>query len=159
MTWHGLAENPMRNTIHLSLSLLAVVLAANALGCAFGELRPNDPYQRQLKLEEIHKDYSDSVRWSKFEEASKYVVTEEQSDFVRSMPDFKEVRFTDWKAEPFELDEEMRNATIDVEYTGYSMVSPFEITVHEKQEWTRVGKGNNWKVKSSFEDLHKLAGK
>jgi len=151
-------EKPMRNTVSLLLTLFAALVLANAFGCAFGEIRPNDPYQRQLKLEERHKEYSDYVRWSKFEEASKFVVQEEQSKFVREMPDFKEVRFTDWKAEPFELDEELRNTAIEVEYTGYSLGSPFEVTVHETQTWTRSGKGNDWKVSSSFKDLDKLAG-
>jgi hypothetical protein len=60
---------------------------------------------RQSTLEEQHKHYTDLVRWSQFDEAASYLKPSERSQFVRQMPEFEEVRFTDWKAEPWEFED------------------------------------------------------
>lgn len=148
----------MRQKTVLIIAALLLGLTFQSLGCAFGEIRPDDPFAREFALEELHKTYTDEVRWSKFREATKYMKADDRSQFLARMPQFDEVRFTDWEAQPFTLDSDLRNATIDVEYTGYSLVTPFEVTVHETQTWVRDGKGNNWTVISQFHDLDKLAG-
>ena len=126
-------------------------------GCAFGEFRPDDPFKRQYELEMSQKRYSDLVRWSKFEEAAQFVAPEGRAAFRDRMPDFDEVRFTDHKSSPWQLDEEKRDTVIEVTYTGYSMRSPYEIEVHETQHWTREGNNSSWKVVSEFKDLDRLA--
>lgn len=152
----------MRNSALLSslgsLVLLAC-LAALASGCAFGEFRPNDPFKRQFSLEDKHKEYSDYVRWSKFEAAASFVHEEQRESFLSQMPDFDMVRFTDWDAEPweFEDEEEKNKAVIKVTYRGYSMRSPIEVKVIETQTWEREGKGNNWIVRPTFRNLDRLA--
>jgi hypothetical protein len=143
--------------VHL-FAALTIGLASLSLGCAFGEIRPHDPFAREFALEEVHKTYTDQVRWSKFLEATKYMKPDDRSQFLARMPQFETVRFTDWEAQPFTLDSDMRNSTIDVEYRGYSLSVPFEVTVHETQTWVRDGRGNNWTVVSHFHDLEKLAG-
>jgi hypothetical protein len=151
-------EITMRQKTSKLVVALLVAVAAHSLGCAFGEIRPHDPFAREFALEEAHKTYTDNVRWSKFEEAAKHMKTDDRSQFLSRMPEFEEVRFTDWKAQPFVLDSDLRNSSIDVEYTGYTLASPFEITVHETQTWVRDGKGNGWTVVSYFHDLDTLAG-
>ncbi len=143
-----------------SLGLILVMGLLVSLGCAFGDIRPNDPMDRQSSLEEQHKHYTDLVRWSQFDEASSYLKPSERSEFVRQMPEFEQVRFTDWKAEPWEFEdtETLNRAVIAVTYRGYSMHNPFEVQVHEKQEWTRDGRANHWMVVSSFTDLDRLTG-
>jgi hypothetical protein len=142
----------------LLLAPLALLVVAGGVGCAFGEFRLSDPFDRQYSLEERQKIYSDLVRWSKFEEAAKFVDPETRRSFLAAMPDFAEVRFTDWEAAPWELDDKHRTATIEVTYKGYSMSSPIEVAVIERQAWVREGTGNNWSVRSGFTGLERLAG-
>jgi hypothetical protein len=140
-----------RSSIHSLCSLASLVVLTFMLSaCANGEFRPNDPFDRELALEDKQKAYTDYVRWSKFDEAAAFVVVEERSAFLRAMPDFKEMRFSDWELAPYELDEELRNTEIKVTYTGYSLRSPIEVEMIEIQKWTRVGNGSDWTVKSSF---------
>lgn len=144
-------------------TILATVVCAVAMGslsCAFGEIRAHDPMDRQLSLEDRHKDYTDLVRWSKFRAAAAFVKPEARSEFLKQMPDADEVRFTDWEAEEWEFEdpETMDRAIIEVRYRGYSMNRPFEVKVHEQQEWTREGRSNHWNVVSRFLDLETLVG-
>jgi hypothetical protein len=141
-----------------SLIIASAMLLLSSFGCAFGELRPNDPFQRQYSLEQAQKRYSDLVRWSKFGEAAGFVAPADRAQFVKDMPNFRHIRFTDHESSPWELDEEMRTTTIEVTYMGYSMRTPLEISVHETQVWSREGNGNHWTVKSNFTDLDRLAG-
>lgn len=142
------------------VALFVWIACSGALACAFGEIRPNDPLNRQSSLQDQHKHYTDLVRWSKFQDAANYVSPEDRSDFLAQMPEFEEVRFTDWKADTWEFvdPEVMDRALIEVTYRGYSMRHPFEVKIHEQQEWTREGRANSWNVVSRFADLDRLAG-
>jgi hypothetical protein len=140
------------------MSLLAVACLIGSLGCAFGEFRPEDPFQRKYSLETAHKIYTDAVRWSKLDEASQFIAVDHRKDFIALMPTFDQIRFSDWESLPFDLDEELREATIEVTYKGYSMSMPLEVSIHETQTWSREGRGNAWTLRSSFRDLDRLAG-
>ncbi|MAI78381.1 MAG: hypothetical protein CL917_05550 [Deltaproteobacteria bacterium] len=144
-----------------ALELTLMVLLSGLFACAFGEIRPNDPMDRQASLEKQHTHYTDLVRWSQFEEAATYVEPADRNGFIRQMPEFDEVRFTDWKADTWEFEdpETLDRAVIDVTYRGYSLYTPFEVKIHETQEWTRSGRSNSWKVVSHFKDLGRLAEK
>jgi hypothetical protein len=148
----------MRPSRPLYVALILALLAGmGPLACAFGEFRPDDPFQRQHTLSEQQKSYTDYVRWSKFEEASHFVEAADRAAFVAAMPNFDDVRFTDWEAAPWAMaDEEKRTATIEVTYKGYGTRTLIELSVHETQEWSRTN-GNNWTVKSTFRDLDRLA--
>jgi hypothetical protein len=146
-------------TVTTVTTALLLIASSLGLGCAFGEFRPEDPFKRKFSLEDQHKDYTDNVRWSKFNEASSFMVEDARRSFLDKMPKFEQVRFTDWEAEPWELeDEDMTKATIFVRYKGYSMSNPFEVEVKETQHWSRDGNGNNWTVESEFIDLDRLVG-
>jgi hypothetical protein len=74
------------------------------------------------------------------------------------MPDFEHLRFNDWEADPWSLDdEEKRNATIHVRYTGYSMRTLTIVVIQETQTWVREGKGNAWTVTTTFEGIESYA--
>ncbi len=141
--------------------LFLALLWLGTLGCAFGDIRPDDPMDRQMSLEEQHTHYSDLVRWSQFDKAATYIKPSERAAFVRAMPDFEEMRFSDWKAEPWEFDdaETLDHAVIEVTYRGYSMQNPFEVEIHETQKWSRAGRANHWTVVSSFQDLKSHASR
>ena len=135
-------------------ALIAVLLATGALGCAFGELRPHDPLQREYSLEEMQKRYTDLVRFSNFKMASGFVAKENRKAFMDSMPDEDELRFLEYETDPFVLNEEMNQSTIEVVYTAYSPWTLMQVELYETQEWTREeGVGNNWKVQSVFSGL------
>lgn len=150
--------SPARPHPGLQAVLLLVGLAMLSSACAFGEFRPDDPWKRQISLEDRHKEYTDLVRWSKFEMASGYVHSDDREGFLALMPDFDLVRFTDWDAAPWEFEdqEEKNKAVITVTYRGYSMRTPIEVKVTETQTWEREGSGNNWIVRSTFENLDQL---
>lgn len=131
--------------------LTAVALAVGSLGCAFGELRPHDPLQREYSLEEMQKRYTDLVRFSNFSMAARYIAPDQRKEFMDSMPREDEVRFLDYETDPFVLNEEMTLSTVQVVYTAYSPWVLTQFELYETQTWSREeGMGNNWKVQSNF---------
>jgi len=138
----------------------AVLLACAGLSCAFGEFRPDDPMGHQFNLENSQKDYTDAVRWSKFDEAASHLDPGERAAFLAEMPDFDDGRFTDWEAGPWEFDdpEEMADGVIHVTYRAYSMKTLVEFKVKETQQWSRPDDGKLWKVDSEFTGLGQFEG-
>ncbi len=137
-----------------------IVLAALglALGCANGEFRFKDPFDRNLSFGESQHRYTVLVRWTEFQKAKAFVVEEDRDKFLADMKSLKDARFTDYESEEVEVDEEdMNKATVHVTYTLYLPSSPYETQIEEVQTWTRKGMGNTWLVRSSFEALPKVA--
>jgi hypothetical protein len=133
--------------------MVAVGALAGALGCAGGEIRLKDPFDREYSLDMLQHRYTVLIRWSDFQKAKSFVAKDEQDAFLERMKVFEEARFTDYESDPVELDDELQKATVKVTYTFYLPSSPFELEVHEIQEWTRDGMRNAWQVHSIFEDL------
>ncbi len=123
------------------------------LGCAFGEVNWSDPLKRGFTLKDAQRRYTEYVRWSAFDKASNYVKPEQRDDYMARAPSARELRFTDYEMDPFEINEETGEATIEVTYYAYQLNSPVEVTVTETQHWQRSGTGNNWVVEPSFADL------
>jgi hypothetical protein len=147
----------MRLNVLLLVTALACISSVSTLGCAFGEFRPNDPFQRQYALEEAQKVYTDSIRWGRYEDAQQFVDPEVRDEFNTLLKTLKSVRFSEWEADHWELDEELRETTIEVTYTGYSNRMPIEMKIHETQVWKRSGRGNAWSLRTSFRDLDRFA--
>ena len=143
---------PLRPLVLIAL----VALLGTLTGCAFGEFRPSDPFDRQLTLDQAQHRYTVLVRFSDFERASAFVDAEHREDFTRRMKALDDARFTDYESETVELDDEKEKATVKVTYTIYTPALPYEIEVAETQEWSRSGITNNWKVVSSFEGLQQI---
>lgn len=143
----------------LPLLLIVFAIATSALGCAFGEFRPNDPFDREWSLEQAQHRYTTLVRFGDFDRASEFVAEDEREAFMDRMDALDEARFTDYDSDPVELDEEMQTATIEVVYTIYTPSIPFEFEVTETQVWSRDGLTNNWRVRTLFEGLQNLAAK
>lgn len=143
-----------RSTLRVA-SLLALLLCSPlALGCAFGELRWNDPLEHEYSLEQMQKRYTDLVRFGNFTAASRYVAREDRKSYLASLPDPDAVRFLDYETEPLELNPELTYALVEVTYVAYSPWSLVQFRVSERQEWTRSDNyGNDWKVKSDFRGL------
>ena len=139
------------------LLVIAGLVATTMLGCAFGEIRPDDPFDRELTLDRAQHRYTTLVRFSHFEKAKKFIRTEQQDEFMDRMRALEEARFTDFVDDGVELSEDHRSASVKVTYTIYTPSMPFEFEVVEYQEWSREGAGNDWRVWSRFEGLSKLA--
>ena len=133
--------------------LLALGLLGGPLGCAFGEWRLHDPFGREITLEDAQHRYSVLVRWSSFEEAAKFVAEDSRSDFLAAVPNFREMRFTEYESDQPEIDPDTGDATIEVTYFAYSLRTPLEIKVHETQHWSRTGLRNTWQVRPTFRGL------
>lgn len=137
--------------------LAFVVGCLTSFGCANGEVRLDDPFDRKLNLEQAQHRYTVLVRWGKFQEAKVFVGVDDQAEYLKRMKMFKEARFTDYESDPVELDHEKQVASISVVYNLYLPNSPFELEITEVQEWTRNGISNAWEVYSIFEPLDALA--
>jgi len=126
------------------------------MGCAFGEIRIDDPMQRELTLEEAQERYTLFVRWSEFEKASAFVDPEQRKAFLAGLPSFRDVRFTDYESQALRYGEE-GGTTVSVTYFAYTPTSPIEVTITESQEWYRDSTiGNTWRVRSTFTGLDAL---
>jgi hypothetical protein len=137
--------------------LLAGLLLLASLGCAAGEFRPTDPFDRKYTLEEAQHRYTTLVRFSEFEKARSFVIEEDRDAFSLRMDALEDAHFTDYESESVELDDEKQSAVVKVTYTIYSSSMPYEVEVSEIQEWRRDGITNKWRVRSTFDDLAKLA--
>jgi hypothetical protein len=142
----------------LVLPALALAVGALTSACSFGEVYLHDPFLREVSLAEIQLKYSSLVRWSSFHKAAKYVDPDARDDFLALLPPLEEFRFSDYDSEPITIDEVTGEATIHVTYRGYSVRSPFEVTVKETQYWKRHSIRNDWYVTPEFEGLEKATG-
>lgn len=143
----------------LSIWIALAVLSASALlwlGCAFGEIDWTDPLKRRFTLEDAHRNYTEYVRWSAFDKASRYVEPEVREEYLSLAPSLQELRFTDYELNPVEIDEETGEATLEVTYLAYQPNSAVEIPIKETQHWRRRGAANNWLVTPSFSNLPPL---
>ena len=140
-----------------SLLAAAVLTSTTLFGCAFGEFRPDDPFNREYSLEQAQHTYTLNVRWGQFQKAKAFVAKDERDDYLARMEAFEDAHFTDYESDPVEVDHEKEMATITVRYLVYFANSPFEVEIEETQEWTRSGVRNNWRVHSVFEPLPGLA--
>lgn len=139
------------------LLVLTASLGLASFGCAFGEIRLDDPFDREETLTNAQHRYTTLVRFSEFQKARSFVAEDEREEFIRRMKLLEDARFTDFESEEIELDSGKDHATIRVTYTIYTSWLPYEVEVEETQEWSRDGITNGWRVRSSFEGLKKLA--
>jgi hypothetical protein len=138
-------------------AVLIVALMSSHLGCADGEFRFGDPFDRQITLSEAQHRYTVFVRWTEFQKARAFVAEADRDAYMAQMKMLEVARFTDYESEPVELDAKKEMATIRVTYTLYTPFIPYEIEIAEIQEWTREGIANTWRVHSVFEGLNQLA--
>ena len=137
--------------------LTLLILISTTLGCAFGEIRLGDPFDRQLTFDESQRRYTVLVRFSEFQKAKDFVAEDHRADFLATMKSLEDARFTDFESESVELDDEKQSATVQVTYTIYTPSLPYEVEVGEQQVWSRDGISNHWKVVSTFEGLSQFA--
>jgi len=147
----------MRQLRRIGAALLLMSFAGT-FGCAFGEVRWDDPLQREISLEDAQQRYTVLVRWSDFEKAAKFVEPEERDAYLTNFPDFRNLRFTEYESDRVTVDPSKSTSTIAVTYYAYTPASPIEMKVVETQEWYRhPGLGNHWYVRSTFSGLDAIA--
>jgi hypothetical protein len=82
--------------------MAAVALATTGLGCAFGEIRWDDPMGHLLSLEETQLYYSQLVRFNDYHTALRFVDPELRDSFLERVD--MAIRFTDMKSGPVDMD-------------------------------------------------------
>ncbi len=70
-----------------SKALLATIVFAllSQVGCSFGEIYLEDPFLREVALNEQQKHYTSLIRWSAFHKAARYVQPERRDEFIASV--------------------------------------------------------------------------
>lgn len=126
-------------------------LAAAGLGCAFGEIRWDDPMGRLLSLEETQMYYSQLVRFNDYNTALRFVDPELRETYLERQN--MTLRFTDLQSGPIDLEDGHRKSNVTVTYLGYEPNVLIERAYTEKQAWFRDPPGNNWFVRPYFVDL------
>ena len=136
----------------LGAALAVLALAAGGLGCAFGEIRLNDPMGRLYALEETQWYYSQLVRFGDYHSALRFVDPELQEQYLERTE--LTIRFTDMQSGPINLDTMKANSDVTVKYLGYDPNTMIEKSYTEKQTWFRNRDGgNNWFVRPYIVDL------
>jgi hypothetical protein len=148
---------PSSTRIRSALIVLLGAVMLSTVGCAFGEFRPGDPFDRQLTLDQAQHRYTTLVRFSEFQKARSFIAEDGRDAFTKRMKRLEDARFTDYESETVELDDEKEKATVRVTYTAYTAAMPYEVEISEVQEWSRDGIKNKWLVVSTFENLEKIA--
>lgn len=138
-------------------ALLFSLAVAPGLGCAFGEIHLDDPFNRGYTLREAQRKYTEYVRWSEFKKAAGFVQEEWRDAFLKDAPSMKELRFTDYEIGQVDIDDETGESKVEVTYYAYQPSSPLEITIVETQHWRRDSIANDWAVRPVFAGLDKLA--
>jgi hypothetical protein len=136
---------------------VVIAVIAGGFGCADGEIRLGDPFDREHTLTEAQHRYTVFVRWADFEKARSFVAVDDRDSFMEQTKILEDAHLTEWDSEPVDIDTEKEAATVRVTYKLYTASSPYEVEIIETQEWTRSGVGNNWSVYSTFEGLQQLA--
>lgn len=147
----------LTRSLRLVLALALAMALTLSLGCANGEFRPKDPFDRGLSFSEAQHRYTVLIRWSQFQKAKAFVAEEGREKFLADMKAFKQARFTDYESEDVDLDDAKQMATVHVTYTLYLPSTPYELEIVETQEWSREGMGNRWNVRSKFDGQPKMA--
>lgn len=119
---------------------------------SFGCLLGGDPMGRKYSLELAQRRYTDAIRWGQFDKAEVFVVPEVLEEFHAYASAFDRIRITDYEIGRIVLDDERRNATVQVTYRGYLDGTFVEKPLHEVQEWTRIS-GNDWWVRPQMSSL------
>lgn len=124
-------------------ALLTIAIGFGLLAC----VSPTDPLGRNDALEAAQKRYTESVRWGKFEEASRFVDPALRDEFLALEERFEQVRFTDYDVGDVSSPDH-ETAEVEVTYRGYALPYYVEKEVREQQQWYREGPlDNTWRVR------------
>ncbi len=148
-----------RDARRIALLLAGALLWTGAFGCANGEIRLGDPFDRGQTLEHAQHRYTVLMRWTDFQRAKGFVAKEDREAFIERTKNLADARFTDYESESVELGDDHQSATVRVTYSLYLPHSPYEMEVIETQTWSRKGVGNQWTVHSVFEGLPEIAAR
>ena len=128
-----------------------MVITGVSLLC-FGCILAGDPMGRKYSLENAQRRYTDAIRWGQFDKAEVFVVPEVLEEFHSYAAAFDQIRITDYEVGRIVLDEEKKNATVNVTYHGYRNGTFVEKPLQEVQKWIRIS-GNDWSVRPQMSSL------
>ena len=129
-----LAPESVRLVLRACAFAALVAGVTTSMGCANGEFRLGDPFDRELSLEEAQHRYTVLVRWSDFQRAKVFVAKDERDAFLERMEALEEARFTDYESDSIELDEENLRAW-QILYISLSKVDLTDEAVEARQRY------------------------
>lgn len=131
-------------------SAILLVALLGALGCTS---LFTDPLNRRGKFEDTQNQFTQYVRWGKFQEASEFVDPELREEFMSFAPEFSELRFSDYEITRVDMQDGLKSASVQVRYTAYRLDLPIERSVNLTEEWTRDEETGAWTVKLDIKKL------
>jgi len=131
--------------------LTRLLVTGTCLLC-FGCLLGGDPMGRKHSLQIAQRRYTDAIRWGQFDKAEVFVVPEVLEEFHAYESAFDRIRITDYEIGRIVLDDDRKNATVDVTYRGYLDGTFVEKPLREVQAWTRIS-GNDWWVRPNMSSI------
>ncbi len=140
----------MRARQLLGRSLAIALTWVAATGCV------TDPLNREDTFREQQKQFTQYIRWGKFDAAAAFVVEEQRAEFAALAPQLSDIRFTDYDLLHVEL-RDSSHGTAEVLFTGYRLSSPISRTMLVKQDWKRDG-FDGWRVTLELEPLREALG-
>jgi len=129
------------------IAISGVLLSFGCLGTL-----ASDPMGRKYSLENTQRQYTEAIRWGQFDQAAAFVDPEVREEFHSFTGAFEKIRITDYEIGRIILDEEKKNATVNVTYRGYRDGAFVEKPLRETQEWIRES-GNDWWVRPQMSSL------
>jgi hypothetical protein len=135
--------------IRITTGVLLVVL----LGISGCLSMIKDPLGRRGSFNDTQAQFTQYVRWGKFQEASQFVDPEIRAEFMSYAPEFSDLRFSDYEIIGVDIQDGVRSASVEVRFTAYHLSMPFERSVDLTQEWTRSEATGIWTVKVDIKKL------
>jgi hypothetical protein len=133
-----------RGATALCFALTLVALG----GCA--TVTSWDLMDHEGDFEDIHKKYTQDIRWGDYEKASVFVADEDLDGFKAQIPQLEDIRFTDYEIREHDYEVERDTATVRVTYHGYSIKTMVERSVEETQEWEIIPDTREWRVRPNL---------
>jgi hypothetical protein len=133
-------------SVSRGLTVLCFALTLAALGgCA--TVKSWDLMDHEGDFEDIHKKYTQDIRWGDYEKARVFVADDAMDDFRSQIPDLQDIRFTDYEIREYDFKIDRDTATVRVTYHGYSIKTMVDRSVDETQEWAIVPETREWRVR------------
>jgi hypothetical protein len=132
-------DNTMKALVRLAAALPAAIAAAAVLGSCMEK--------KKDALEMSIKDFNNSLRWKKYQDAAGYLPPELRGPFIEAAEkDEKDLNITDYEFKDQFVDRELGKAVVRVKITWYKNNEAVEKSGHITQRW--VARGDAWVIEA-----------
>jgi|GEM_PF-1842232 len=128
------------------LRLFLSLVAFSAVLLLLAACASIDPLNRRRDFKDIQREFAQSLRWGKIDQASEQVVPAMREDFRSLQPQLADFRLTDYEILSVDLADDLRKATVSVRFRGYGLSLPVERSVVVTENWSRDAQTGKWLV-------------